>query len=83
MEEIDVRLDLNQKQREEFPKKMEEFLKLREEILKKMEEITVELVQAAGKRVQIFRLNPQLSFPRVRPEVLRARFGVRRSGTLD
>ena len=41
MEENDVPLDLNQKQREGFLKRMEEFLKLREEIIKKMEEITV------------------------------------------
>jgi len=41
MEETDVLLELNRKQREGFLKRMEEFLKLREEIIKKMEEITV------------------------------------------
>ena len=83
MEENDVPLDLNQKQREEFLKRMEEIPKLREEIIKLRAQIAVELAQAAGNRAQIFRFNPQISFQGARPEVLRARFGVRRSGTLD
>ena len=83
-EEIVILLDLNRKPMEEFLKRMEEIPKQIAQIAKKMAQIarlgaqiTVELAQVAGNRAQLRRLNSEIGFQMARPDVLRARFGVR------